>query len=67
MLVEYFRNNLEKDENVVSFIGAIILTLQVEIFYHLSRKFDIFARYSGIVMFSSFGIYMAEITVQNTY
>ena len=51
----------------MSFIGTIILDIEVELFYHLSRKFNFFARYSGIVMFMSFPIYMSEIMVQNTY
>ena len=54
LFVEYFQNKLEYGENVVSFYGAIVLNIQVETFYHLAKRFDVIARYGGIVMFTTF-------------
>lgn len=37
----------------------------VEVLYRLQRRFDYVARGSGIVLFTTFGIYMTEIVVSN--
>ena len=61
--VEFFINRLETTPNVVSFYGAIVLVVMVEICYRLSKLFVVCARYSGIVLFVTFSVYMSEITV----
>lgn len=67
MLVEAIYNRFETEEHRISFAGALVLFTEVEIFYRLVPKYDFVARFAGMVLFSSFSIYMAEITVSNKY
>lgn len=62
-MAEWLWNGLETHENVVSLVGAIYLFLSVEVLYRLMPRSDFISRFGGIWLFTSFAIYMAEITV----